>query len=150
MKLKLKLALMLMMVVFLIIPSYSFATLVYETTHWVSGTEGYTHNFTADQEPYTYQVTFADLSESPFFGFDFAYLSITSATDTLGSISDFGSFTFDVLLPGETLFANVFGTGGGDFGAGLYGIEISTVPIPTTMLLFGLGLIGLVGVRRKK
>ena len=50
MRMKLTLALLLM---FLMIPSYSFATIVLETTGWIVGTESITYSFSASESPYT-------------------------------------------------------------------------------------------------
>ena len=151
---KKKLSLALLIAIFLM-PSYSSATLVFETTSFVIGTETQNYSFAADQAPYTYQAIFSDLSVSPFFGFDSASLTIQSTSDILGSITGFGNVTFDV-SPGESLFANIFATGGGTTQTGLYGLQISTVdspvPEPTTIVLFGLGLglLGLAGSNKKK
>ncbi len=131
----------------LVIPSYALASTVFETTGWIIESEGLEFEFLADQSPYTYQVTLSDLSEPPFFGFEFLFLSISTSTDTLGSIIGPGVFDFEA-VPGETYFANIFGTGGGDVGAGLFGIEVAAVPIPGAIWLLGSGLIGIVGLRR--
>lgn len=137
-----------LMIALLVIPSYTFASTVFETTGWIVESQGLTFDFLADQSPYTYQVTLSDLSVAPDFGFDYLFLSITSSTDTLDSTVGPGSFTFDV-IPGQTLFANVFGTGGGTQSAGLFGVEVTTIPIPGAIMLLGSGLIGLIGLRRK-
>ena len=137
----------------LILPPCAGATTVFETTGWIIGTDGVNYSFVADQAPYTYEATLADLSDPPTFGFDFIYLKITTATESLepvGSIDKPGSFTFTA-TPGETYHANLFGIASEEgVNAGLYGIEVATVPIPTTLMLLGSGLVGLVVVRRKK
>ena len=145
---KTKFVLVFLVMAFFVIPSYTFASTVYGTTGWISGSEGFTFEFLADQSPYAYQATLTDLSEEPFHGFDFLYLSITSSTDVLGSIVGPGSFTFDV-MPGQTLFANVSGTGSGTQSMGLFGIEVATVPIPGAIWLLGSGLLGIIGLYRK-
>jgi hypothetical protein len=142
-----KFLLMLIIAVFLV-PACASASIVFETTGWITGSEGLTFNFTADQSPYTYQATLTDLSTVPYFGFDFLFLSVTSSTEILASIIGPGSFTFPVEA-GKLYFANVFGTGGGEMDAGLFGLEITTVPIPGSVWLLGSGLIGIVGIRRK-
>jgi hypothetical protein len=114
-----------------------------------TGTQGLSLPFQADQSPYTYQATLADLSISPIFGFDYLFLAITSTTTSYGSIVGPGSFIFDV-VPNELLFANVFGIGGGDTGFGLFGVQVTTVPVPGAVWLLGSGLVGLVGLRRKR
>ena len=137
-----------MLIVLFVIPSYTSATTVYETTGWIEGTQGLSLPFQADQSPYTYQATLADLSISPIFGFDYLFLSITSTTTSYGSIVGPGSFTFDV-VPNELLFANVFGTGGGDQRVGLFGVQITTVPVPGAVWLLSSGLIGFISIKRK-
>lgn len=138
-----------MLIVLFVIPSYTSATTVYETVGWIEGTQGLSLPFQADQSPYTYQATLADLSISPIFGFDYLFLAITSTTTSYGSIVGPGSFIFDV-VPNELLFANVFGIGGGDTGFGLFGVQVTTVPVPGAVWLLGSGLVGLVGLRRKR
>ena len=76
-------------------------------------------------------------------------MSVTTATESLGSLLAPGSFTFDA-APGD-YFVSFFGFA--DVSApelGQYGIEISQVPVPTAVWLFGSGLIGLVGVARRR
>ena len=144
---KTKFTLAMMLIVLFVIPSYTAATTVYETTGWIVGADAFSDSFQADQTPYTYQATLADLSISPF-GFDYLFLAITSTTTSYGSIVGPGSFIFDV-VPNELLFANVFGIGDGDTGFGLFGVKIETVPIPAAIYLLGAGFVGLVGIRRK-
>jgi hypothetical protein len=146
--LKLKLFLVSLAIACLLIPHYAGAATVFETTGWITETTGLTFEFVADTAPFTYTATLSDLSEDPFFGFDFLYLSITTATDTVDSIVGPNSFSF-LATPGETYFANVFGTGGGDVGAGLFGIEIKAVPIPPGLILLGTSVFGLILLRRK-
>ena len=133
------------------IPSFAGAALVYETTGWISGEDGVglTYSFVADVSPYNYVVTLSDLSNEAFFGFDFLFLSITTATDTVGSLLGPGSLAFEA-MEGETYFANIFGKGGGDASAGLFGLEVKAVPVPSAVLLLGTGLIALVSAKRRK
>ncbi|MCP5055126.1 MAG: PEP-CTERM sorting domain-containing protein [bacterium] len=133
-------------IVLLCSPNVAGATPVFETTGWIVGTTGLNFEFDADTAPYTYSVTLADLSTDPFFGFDFLFLSITTATGTVNSITGPGSFSFTA-TPGETYFANVFGTGGGTAGAGLFGLEV--VPEPGTTALLALGVACLALGRRR-
>ena len=129
--------------------SQDIGDIVFETTGWIIESGGVSNPFIADVAPFTYLVTLSDLSELPSFGFDYLYLSITTATETIDSIVGPGQFTFTA-MPGETYFANVFGVGAGDFETGLFGVEIKAVPIPASAMLLGSGLLGLVLVRRKK
>jgi hypothetical protein len=134
----------------LLLPLSAGAATVFETTGWIIGETGtgLTFDFEADTAPFTYRATLSDLSEAPVFGFDFLFLSITTATDTVDSIVGPGSFTF-AATSGETYFANIFGTGGGTVGAGLFGVEVTAVPIPPSLILLGSSLIGLVFLRRR-
>jgi hypothetical protein len=132
----------------LLIPHHSGASTVFETTGWILDTDALNYEFDADTAPYTYRATLADLSEDPYFGFEFLFLSITTATSTVDSIVGPGSFTF-AAVPGETYFANVFGTGSGTAGAGLFGLEVTAVPIPPSLILLGSSILGLVFLRRR-
>ncbi len=145
---KLKLCLVSLAIACLLIPLSAGAATVFETTGWIQETTGLTFDFEADTAPFTYRATLSDLSEDPIFGFDFLFLSITTATDPVGSIVDPGSFTF-AASPGKKYFANIFGTGGGTVGAGLFGVKVTAVPIPPSLILLGSSLIGLVFLRRK-
>ena len=145
---KLKLWLVSLAIACLLIPQYAGASTVFETTGWIQETTGLNFEFHADTAPFTYRATLSDLSEDPFFGFDFLFLSITTATDTVDSIVGPGSFTF-AAIPGETYFANIFGTGGGTVGAGLFGVEVTAVPIPPSLILLGSSVLGLVLLRRR-
>jgi len=145
---KLNLSRIVIAIVLLIAPHYAGATTVFETTGWITEEAGLTFEFDADTAPFTYTAALSDLSEDPFFGFDFLYLSITTSTDTVDSIVGPGSFSFTA-VPGETYFANVFGTGGGTVGAGLFGIQVTAIPEPGTALLLGAGLAALAALRRR-
>ena len=146
---KLKLFLVSLAIACLLIPHYAGASTVFETTGWIQETIGLNFDFVADTAPYTYRATLSDLSEDPLFGFDFLYLSITTATGTVDSIVGPGSFPF-AAIPGETYFANIFGTGGGTTEAGLFGINVAAIPEPATAALLAAGLAGLAaaGTRR--
>ena len=99
-------------------------------------------------------------------------MNVTTTTDSLGSLMAPGSFKFNA-TPG-TYFVSFFGTAGtadifsptqfeGCFSEkshhccfppktqlGMYGIDISAVPVPAAAWLFGSGLIGLAFVARRK
>ena len=144
---KLKSTLMAIAITILFIPSYAGASsIVFETTGWITDNQGFIYEFEASVSPFSYTATLSDLSTDPFFGFDFLFLSITTSTSVIDSIVGPGSFTFPA-TSGETYFANIFGTGGGTTGTGLFGLEIKAVPIPATLMLLASGLIGLAGLR---
>jgi hypothetical protein len=80
-------------------------------------------------------------------------MNVTTATESLGSLLAPGSFTFDA-APGE-YFVSFFGFADTFTSTqlGQYGIEISqvsAVPVPAAVWLFGSGLLGLIGVARRK
>jgi hypothetical protein len=75
-------------------------------------------------------------------------MAVTTATELLGSLNAPGSFTFDA-TPGD-YFVSFFGEAGASTSYGMYGIEISQVPLPAAVWLFGSGLIGLIGISRRK
>lgn len=147
---KLKIFFVSLAIACLLIPHSAGASTVFETTGWITETTGLTYEFEADTAPFTYVATLSDLSEEPYFGFTFLYLSITTATETVDTIVGSGSFSFSA-IPGETYFANVFGTPDDEAlaGAGLFGIEVTAIPIPPSLILLGSSLFGLVLLRRR-
>ena len=77
-------------------------------------------------------------------------MNVTTATELLGSLVKPGSFTFDA-APGE-YYVSFFGLAGKPSVPSQYGIEISqvVVPVPAAVWLFGSGLLGLIGIARRK
>jgi hypothetical protein len=76
-------------------------------------------------------------------------MSVTTATDLMGSLLAPGSFNFDA-TPGK-YFVSFYGFA--DSSAtqlGQYGIDISQVPVPPAGWLFGSGLLGVIGIARRK
>jgi hypothetical protein len=102
--------------------------------------------------------TFTVIDASPYMAIltDFEFpepmaqsgMAVTTATELLGSLNAPGSFTFDA-TPGE-YFVSFFGEAGASTSYGMYGIEISQVPLPAAVWLFGSGLLGLIGIARRK
>ena len=75
-------------------------------------------------------------------------MSVTTATDLLGSLLAPGSFNFDA-TPGK-YFVSFYGFA--DMSApqlGQYGIDISQVPVPASVWLLGSGLLGFIGISRR-
>ena len=77
-------------------------------------------------------------------------MDVTTTTDSLGSLMAPGSFTFNA-TPGN-YFVSFYGAAdtSAPLELGQYGIEISKVPVPAAIWLFGSGLLGLVGIARRK
>ena len=87
-------------------------------------------------------------------------MNVTTTTDSLGSLMAPGSFKFNA-MPG-TYFVSFFGTADiltpsqlkrrfpPKTQFGMYGIDISAVPVPAAAWLFGSGLIGIAFVARRK
>ena len=148
---KLKLFLVCLAIACLLIPHHAGASTVFETTGWITESTGLTFDFVADTAPFTYLATLSDLSEDPYFGFDFLFLSITTSTGIVDSTVGPGSFPF-VAIPGETYFANVFGIPDdtATAGAGLFGVDVTAVPIPPGLILLGTSVFGLILIRRRK
>jgi hypothetical protein len=120
-----------------------------DETEWIIGIGGLSFSFIADVAPLEYLVTLTDLSQAPFFGFDFLYLSITTATEFIDDRVGPGSLTFDAIA-GEKYFVNIFGIGSGDYNAGLFGLKVAAIPIPASFLLFGSGVIAMLFLKRRK
>lgn len=128
---------------------------VYEKVSFLTGSGFFTDRFSIDTAG-TYKVTLTDFEfPNPLAE---AGLNITSATESFGSLISAGSFTFDA-DPGN-YYLSFFGSAPdlGQYGIEIaqFGIvisppgEVSTVPVPAAAWLFGSGLIGLVGVIRRK
>jgi len=74
---------------------------------------------------------------------------ITSATESFGSLTGPGSFSFSA-DPG-TYFASVVGVASGALDLGLFGVEVAsieTVPLPPAIWLMGAAVAALVSVKR--
>jgi len=143
--------LLIFFVVLILSPAFVSASVVYEQSVWITGTQGFNFDL-PDLTPGSYKSTLTNMSveNEPFFGFDFLGLIVSTGSETLGYIFKPGSFFFEVTpSSGTNFFANIFGDGSGLFDTGLAGIEISKVPIPATLILFASGLVGLIGIRRK-
>ncbi len=56
----------------------------------------------------------------------------------------------DLLINGDPFFINIFFTGGDPNGASFSGDWVSPVPEPSGLVLFGSGVLGLVGILRRR
>ncbi len=119
---------------------------VLEKTGFIFGYSGESYSFVADQTPLVYKVTLTDF-EFPA-AFDSLSVAITTSTDMVAELLEPGMTTFNVDL-GTTYFANVLGNDADPQGAGLFGLEIASIPIPSAVWLLGSGLFCIVGIRRK-
>ena len=119
---------------------------VFEDVGLFHGRKFFTELFRIDA-PGTYQATLTDfVFPNPLKRVG---MNITTATESLGMLTEPGFFTFDA-KPGN-YFVSFFGKA---HHLGQYGIDISRtgspVPVPAAVWLFGSGLMGLVGVVRRK
>ena len=131
---------------FLITAGHSQAnTVVYETVDLFQTETFFIDTFTVIDAG-SYRATLTDFEFLvPMVATD---MIVTTTTDTLGRLRAPGSFTFDA-TPGD-YFVSFFGEAGASTSYGMYGIEISQVPLPAAVWLFGSGLIGLIGISRRK
>jgi len=152
---KQKMFLVMLSITFFIVPAFANAAIIFETSEFITESEGIVYEFVVDIEPSAACVaTITDLSED-LLGFEYLYLTISTSSEVLGE-----TYTHDpgglepinfIAYPGIQYYANVFGFGSGEYKTGNFGLQIvgSPVPIPTTLFLLGSGLIGLIGLRRR-
>ena len=119
---------------------------VFEEVSIFNMSKYFTKSFQIESEG-TYQAVLTDFRfPRPM---EISGINITSATESLGMLTGPGYFTFDA-EPGN-YYLSFFGEAG---RLGQYGIEISmassAVPVPAAVWLFSSGLLGLVGVVRRK
>ncbi len=122
------------------------STIAYETTGFISSASpGFFHPSFNIATGGTYLATLTDLSFNPL-GFSALMMSVSTSTINLGSTSTPGSFSFTA-GPGN-YFANVVGapTGLG----GIFGVQISQVPLPPSLKVFlgGIAMLGFSAYRR--
>ncbi len=121
------------------------STVVFESTGFFSGAvPGFANPSFTITTGGNYLATLSDLSFGPM-GFSTLLMSVSTSTISLGNTSSPGSFSF-MASPGK-YFANVVGLSTGL--GGIFGLQISQVPVPATAYLFGSGLIGLLTIARK-
>jgi len=125
---------------------------VFEDVDLFSGRKFFTELFRIDIQG-TYQATLTDFTfPNPL---ERIGMNITTATESLGMLTEPGFFTFDA-NPGN-YFVSFFGEAHhlGQYGIGISragspSIVSSPVPLPAGLWLFGSGLMGLAGVVRRK
>lgn len=123
------------------------ASPVFEVTDYVTGIEGLTFSFDIGDVPGTFEANLNDLSFGPL-AFEYLGLSISTATQALGAIESPGSFYFNG-IPGTTYYANIFAVGAGKHDTGLFGVQVASVPIPASLVMFLSGIILISVVRRR-
>ncbi len=147
-----KIGWVIMAIVLLSIPTYAGAAPVLDETVGVLGSSWEIYSFVADQTS-LYELTLTDF-DSPV---RFSYLGATITTSTKklaeieilsSSINDSKTTTFNA-EPGTKYFASVLGITADTPGAGLFGIEITAVPVPPALLLLGSGLFALFALKKR-
>ncbi len=69
-------------------------------------------------------------------------------SSTVGGLSDWDRFSMIFTADSETTTISLTGTTGSQY-IGLDNVSVSAVPVPAALWLFGSGLIGLIGMKRK-
>lgn len=124
------------------------ASTVYEETRTVFGSTAATTTIMLSQAG-AYRATLEDMVDPE--AFDFLLLGLTKEDgSSLGAIFGDGSFTFSLPSPGKILAHLSAITAGGGNSSGMYGLEITAIPLPPALLLFTSALFGLVVVGRRE
>lgn len=122
------------------------SSVVFETTGFFTGSgPGFANPSFTITAGGNYLATLSDLSFDPL-GFSTLLMSVSTSTISLGHTLSPGSFSFTA-TPGN-YFANVVGVP--TAVGGIFGLQISQVPVPATVYLLGSGLFGLVIVARRR
>jgi hypothetical protein len=153
---KQKMFFVMLSIAFFLAPAFVNAAIIFETSEFMTESEGIVYEFMVDIEPAAACVaTITDLSED-LLGFEYLYLTISTSLEVLGETDTNNPSGLEPInftaYPGIQYYANVFGVGSGEYETGNFGLQIvgSAVPIPTTLFLLGSGLIGLIGLRQRK
>lgn len=150
-----KLLLIFTVVSILVLPNFAGASTVLQTTDFLFGFSGKSYSFTADQTATKYQVVLTDLGLP--VPFDFLSMVVGTTDSNLALLKTPGTKTFDAVPGATTYFVNVLGLPGlftpvpeaTEQRAGLFGLKITTVPIPQGITLLLSGLFAMVFLRRK-
>ena len=128
------------------------STVAYEKVELFSGETIFTESFEIT-EAGSYLATLTDF-EFPS-AMEETGMNITTASEMPGSLLAPGSFTFEA-TPGD-YFLSFFGFADASSSTmlGQYGIEVRMtempeIPIPAAVWLFGSGLLGLIGIARRR
>ena len=154
---KSKIVLTVVTIALLMVPSYLCAAPLLEEFDTIIGFDIEIFSFDATLPPFTYRATLEDLSDiipglPPTFtaGFEMLMLTVTDLDgNILGSVDTAGRFMFDVDA-GEKYLAWVQGNTGEKYDIGAFGVTVEPVPIPTTLMLLGSGLLGLLALKRRR
>ena len=128
------------------------STVAYEKVELFSGETIFTESFEIT-EAGSYLATLTDFEFTS--AMEETGMNITTASEMLGSLLAPGSFTFEA-TPGD-YFLSFFGfadvsssTMLGQYGIEVRMTEMPEIPIPAAVWLFGSGLLGLIGIARRR
>jgi hypothetical protein len=127
------------------------ATIIYEDVGFIKGTGGTTTQFRIEGSAPGYQIQLIDFA----FPTEFSSIAVQivqgdpTAPNEIGRWS-VGTYDLSDLDPG-VYYANVAGAMDNQLDLGLYGVQITSVPIPPGLVLFASGVVLLVllGEHRK-
>jgi len=141
---------MLVGIVFLVVPSYATAALVFQEIVTVSGYNDVVNfSFTADIDAPKYVFTVTDLSTPPEVVAVNPRSAWTDYMEPAHALFGFGSLAFTPTI-GATYYGYVLADGVGAQGdLGSLMISVTTVPLPTSVLLLGSGILVIMGLKKK-
>jgi hypothetical protein len=132
------------------------ATVVFEDVGFIKGTGASTSQFRIDGSAPGYQLQISDFA----FPTEFSDLGVQITQGNPMELNEIGRWdqvgTYDIgALDAGIYYANVYGVVGSAEGAidlGLYGVQITTVPVPSGLVLFAsaIALLVTLGERRRR